>query len=129
MPMTIAMMFIVVSTTFHLPPGLLSALCFTESSHEATTIVLNDGHSHSYGICQIKLETARDMGYEGTAAELMQPKTNIYYAAKYLANRVKAHSGDLTRGVCAYNTGSCHSPSSSGISYVRRVFKAWKERR
>ena len=39
----------------------------------------------NYGLMQIKLATARSMGYTGTAAGLLDADTNMTYAVKYLA--------------------------------------------
>src|SRR5262245_54514165 len=37
----------------------------------------------NYGLMQIKLPTARSMGYTGTAAGLLDADTNMTYAVKY----------------------------------------------
>jgi len=39
----------------------------------------------NYGLMQIKLQTARSMGYTGNAAGLLDANTNMTYAVKYLA--------------------------------------------
>lgn len=41
--------------------------------------------SSSFGLMQILLQTARELGFEGNAEELYDPKTNIYYGCKKLA--------------------------------------------
>lgn len=129
---TIAMMFVSASTTFHLPPGLLSALCFAESSHRVHITHHDDGGSDSLGICQIKLETAQDLGFTGTRESLMQPKTNIHYAAKYLSKQFHRYHGALYKSVAAYNSGSYRAnelglPKNS--KYVNNVLVAWKSNR
>src|SRR4051794_919928 len=37
----------------------------------------------NYGIMQIRLGTARGLGYTGSAAGLLDPNTNMTYAMKY----------------------------------------------
>ena len=44
----------------------------------------------NYGLMQIKLATARAMGYSGTAAGLLDADTNMTYAVKYLAGAYHA---------------------------------------
>lgn len=93
---------------------------------------VNDGNSHSYGICQVKLETARQMGYKGTVAGLMAPRTNVYYAAAYLSSRLKVNRGDVVCGVSAYNAGTYRGDKNGAprnITYVRDVLTAWAERK
>ena len=48
---------------------------------------------------QIKLATARGLGYTGDAAGLRDPNTNLTYAVKYLAGAYHAANGDHDRAV------------------------------
>ena len=48
---------------------------------------------------QIKLATARGLGYTGDAAGLRDPNTNLTYAVKYLAGAYRAANGDHDRAV------------------------------
>lgn len=130
--LTIAMMFVSASQTFNLPPGLLSALCFAESSHRVHITHHDDGGSDSLGICQIKLSTAKGLGFEGTRENLMRPKTNIHYAAKYLSKQFKKYHGALYKSIASYNSGT-YRPNELGLpknaKYVNNVLRAWKEQR
>lgn len=103
-------------------PSLISALCYVESTHNVQAYVKHDGNSPSYGICQIKLATARDMGFVGTSDELMDPNTNALYAAKYLAWQKQRH-GTWERAVSSYNAGR---PVRSNAAYVRRVMTHYR---
>ena len=91
----------------------------------------------NYGLMQIKLGTARAMGYQGTAAGLLDPDTNMTYAVKYLAGAYHTAGGNADRTVHYYAAGyyfaakSRHrkdsdnpletfasaAPTSSGIPY------------
>jgi soluble lytic murein transglycosylase-like protein len=126
------LLFVSATVTYDLPPGLLSALCWTESKHDIHAIHHDDGNSDSLGICQIKLKTARMMGFKGTAEDLMDPKENISYAAKYLKAQLRRYSLDSPKAVAAYNLGTFRKGSTrfaSNQKYVDKVFMAWAARK
>jgi soluble lytic murein transglycosylase-like protein len=52
----------------------------------------------NYGLMQIKLQTARSMGYTGNAAGLLDANTNMTYAVKYLAGAYRLAKGNHGRG-------------------------------
>ena len=56
----------------------------------------------NYGLMQIKLGTARSMGYRGTAAGLLDADTNMTYAVKYLAGAYHVADGNPNRAVHYY---------------------------
>lgn len=121
-------MFSFVSQTFSLPPGLLQSLCFVESGYNPNAINQFDGGSPSVGVCQMKLTTARTLGFKGSEAELRKPKVNIYYAGKYLSKQINRYGGNVHKGVAAYNSGS-HKVNKQGLTvnrlYVGKVLIAW----
>lgn len=57
------------------------------------------------GMMQIKLATARGLGYTGTAEGLLDPQTNLTWAVKYLAGAWKVAKGDANRAVHYYAAG------------------------
>lgn len=59
----------------------------------------------NYGIMQIRLQTARSLGYTGTAQGLLDPETNMTYAVKYLAGAYQAAGGNADRAVHYYAAG------------------------
>lgn len=59
----------------------------------------------NYGIMQIRLQTARGLGYTGTAQGLLDPETNMTYAVKYLAGAYQAAGGNADRAVHYYAAG------------------------
>jgi len=67
--MDLLTLFTAVSMQLILPQGLLSSLCYVESTHKVTAIAYNDGKTHSYGVCQIKYTTAQQMGFKGSEKE------------------------------------------------------------
>lgn len=129
---TLLLTFVSATTTFDLPKGLLSALCYVESHHSPTAMHMDDGGSPSIGVCQLKLNTARLMGFKGTVEQLKNPKINIYYAAKYLKYQLSRYQNNTTKAVAAYNTGTYKTKPNGLVvntRYVAMVQKAWKEKR
>lgn len=117
---TLILVFATVTSTFDLPSGLLSALCYVESGHNVKAVSENDGGTKSHGVCQIKLGMARAMGFKGTGATLREPTNNIYYAGKLLDYQIK-RCGSIAKGVRAYNSGSCTKGSRSYVIKVTRA--------
>lgn len=127
---TLLTLFALTTTTFNLPTGLLSALCYVESGHHVGAYLANDGGSPSHGVCQVKLETARLMGFRGTPAKLKQPKVNIYYAGKYLAYQMVRYNHDSRKAIAAYNAGTFKVNRKGQVcnrKYLGKVMIAWAE--
>lgn len=117
-------LFMTISIQYSLPSGLLEAVCFVESNHKVNAVHKDDGGANSLGVCQIKLNTAKDLGFKGTEKQLMNPKTNIKYAAKYLRHQLNRYKGSITKAVIAYNLG--HASGLTTTKYQRKVFKKWR---
>lgn len=113
--------FLIASLLTGVDPTLLSAICYVESKHDAGAYVAMDGTSPSYGICQIKLNTARHMGFVGSASELMHPTTNAVYAAKYLQWQKRRYK-DQMKAISAFNCGhACNNKS-----YIQKVMQQYR---
>ena len=54
---------------------------------------------------QIKLATARLMGYRGSKQQLYDPETNIKYGMKYLGKAHKLSGGKTCGTILRYNAG------------------------
>lgn len=102
------------------PYRLLLAICTVESSLNPKAVHLHDGDGTSYGLCQIKEATARDMGFEAKTKILMDIHVNAYYAAKYLAHQMEKYEDDWIRAIAGYNRGSSHFHVSNQ-EYVNKV--------
>jgi soluble lytic murein transglycosylase-like protein len=70
----------------------------------------------NYGLMQIKLGTARAMGYRGNAAGLLDADTNMTYAVKYLAGAYHAADGNANRAVHYYAAGYYYAAKSKGLA-------------
>jgi soluble lytic murein transglycosylase-like protein len=69
----------------------------------------------NYGLMQIKLGTARSMGYQGDAAGLLDATTNMTYAVKYLAGAYHAAGGNSDRAVHYYAAGYYYAAKRKGL--------------
>ena len=119
----LSLFFHMASSSFNLPDGLINSVCWVESRHNVGAIHHHDGNGDSIGLCQIKLSTARGVGFTGTADQLMDPMVNTYYAAAYLRHQIDRYK-DVTAGLVAYNQGSIKESTST--SYSDSVKREWR---
>ena len=70
----------------------------------------------NYGLMQIRLGTARAMGFSGSAAELLDPQINMTYAVRYLAGAYRAAGGNENRAVALYASGYYYQAKAQGSS-------------
>ena len=70
----------------------------------------------NYGLMQIRLGTARAMGYTGSAAGLLDAQTNMTYAVRYLAGAYRAAGGNESRAVALYASGYYAIAKRQGFS-------------
>ena len=82
------------------PQALVHRVMMRESRGNAR--IVSRGN---YGLMQIRLQTARGMGYNGSADGLLDPNTNLTYAVKYLAGALRAAGGNHDRAIHYYTTG------------------------
>ena len=59
----------------------------------------------NYGLMQIRLGTARAMGYTGNPQGLLDPETNMTYAVKYLAGAYRTAGCNADRAITNYQHG------------------------
>lgn len=93
-------------------PQLLIAICMTETNLKNVDNP-KDGVTPSYGVCQVKLETAQFMGkvhkkphiVEFTSDDMQDVKKNVKVAALYVKYQIERYDGDLCKAVAAYNAG------------------------
>lgn len=117
-------LFLFASLQHGLPDRLLSSLCYVESKHDVSAYHEDDGKGNSVGICQVKLSTARMLGFKGTEKQLMVPQTNIVYAARYLRHQMDRYDGNITYAIISYNQGSRKSLTKT--NYSCKVIKRWQ---
>jgi soluble lytic murein transglycosylase-like protein len=93
------------------PVSLVHRVIMRESRYNARAV-----SKGNYGIMQIRLGTARAMGYTGSAAGLLNPETNMTYAVKYLAGAYKAAGGSEGGAVANYARGYYAQAKRRGVS-------------
>ncbi len=82
------------------PEHLIRRVIKIESRGNASAV-----HAGNYGLMQIRLGTARGLGYSGDAQGLLDADTNMTYAVKYLAGAYRAAGCDADRAVHYYQRG------------------------
>jgi soluble lytic murein transglycosylase-like protein len=94
-----------------IPASLVHRVIMRESGYNPRAV-----SKGNYGMMQIKLGTARAMGYTGSAAGLLDPEVNMTYAVKYLAGAYKAAGGSEGGAVANYARGYYAQAKRRGVS-------------
>ena len=97
------------------PVELVHRVIVRESRYNPTLV----GRGGTIGLMQIKLATARGLGYTGTAAGLRDPETNLTYAVKYLAGAYRAAGGNHNRAVAYYAGGYYYAAKRQRLAHAR----------
>lgn len=72
----------------------------------------NRGH---WGLMQIKHQTARGMGYRGSASGLLDAETNLIYSVKYLRGAYLVAGGDERQADRLYQSGYYYHAKRAGL--------------
>lgn len=94
-----------------LPVELVHRVIMRESRYNPRAV-----SKGNYGMMQIRLGTARAMGYRGGVEGLLDADTNMTYAAKYLAGAYRAAGGNHDRAVMNYARGYYYEAKRQGFS-------------
>jgi soluble lytic murein transglycosylase-like protein len=108
------------------PEALVHRVIIRESRYQPHLI----GHGGTIGLMQIKLATARGLGYTGDAAGLRDPETNLTYGVKYLAGAYHAANGDHSRAIHYYAGGYYYVAKQQRLEMARQgqtMTQAWLE--
>jgi hypothetical protein len=79
------------------------------------------GRGGTIGLMQIKLPTARGLGYTGDAEGLRDPNTNLTYGVKYLAGAYRAANGDHDRAVHYFAAGYYYAAKQQRLFEKERL--------
>ena len=85
----------------NVPEALVHRVIVRESRYRPDIV----GRGGTIGLMQIKLATARGLGYTGDAAGLRDPDTNLAYGIKYLAGAWRAANSNHARAMHYYASG------------------------
>ena len=110
------------------PEALVHRVIRRESRYQPGLV----GRGGTIGLMQIKLATARGLGYTGDAAGLRDPDTNLTYAVKYLAGAYHAANGDHDRAVRYFAGGYYYAAKQQRRQAVQQASfeasdQAWLE--
>ena len=97
------------------PEALVHRVIVRESGYRPGLV----GRGGAIGMMQIKLATARGLGYTGDAAGLRDPNTNLTYAVKYLAGAYRAAKGDYDRAVHYFAAGYYYVAKRQRLEHSR----------
>jgi soluble lytic murein transglycosylase-like protein len=96
----------------NVPEALVHRVILRESRYQPNLV----GRCGCIGLMQIKLATARGLGYTGTADGLLDPNTNMTYAVKYLAGAYRTAGGNADRAVGYYASGYYYAAKRQRLS-------------
>jgi soluble lytic murein transglycosylase-like protein len=98
-----------------LPEALVHRVIVRESRYQPHLV----GRGGTIGLMQIKLATARGLGYTGSAEGLRDPDTNLTYAVKYLAGAYRAANGDHARAMHYYASGYYQAAKRQRLAHTK----------
>lgn len=98
------------AAAYNVPESLIRRVIHRESRGNPRAV-----SKGNYGLMQIRLGTARAMGYRGSAAGLLDADTNMTYAVKYLAGAWRVAGGNADRAVRNYAGGYYYSAKAKGM--------------
>lgn len=102
----------------NVPVSLAHAVIRVESNYNPGM----RGSAGEIGLMQVKLQTARGMGYRGSAKALYDPSVNIKYGMMYLGQARQLAGGDLCQTILKYNGGHGATRMSRGpLRYCGKV--------
>lgn len=117
-------------------PRLVGAIVSIESGFNKKAIRYESNvDDYSVGLMQVRVATARMMGFTGTRNTLMLPWVNLKYGIGYLKTRLKTYPYGMD-GIVAYNQGkpiwsheSNHYvfPDGTPQKYAELVHKKYKK--
>lgn len=115
-----------------LPEALGLAIARQESAFKAGARTVTGGDARrggSYGLCQMSLMTARDLGYLGPPEGLLNPQLNARLAAEHCKRLATVYKSFWPDVAAAYNSGRslAYSPKTTRLTYVPNVMKYMAE--
>jgi soluble lytic murein transglycosylase-like protein len=113
-----------VATKVGIKPILLLSICNVETKLNNVNNY-KDNNGTSYGIAQIKLNTARDIDPSIDALALSMPESNLFVAAKHLKKLSKKYKTD-EEVIAAYNAGGVYYKNGTLVNkkYVDKVMRS-----
>jgi hypothetical protein len=98
------------------PEALVHRLIVRESKYNPALI----GHGGTIGLMQLKLATAKGVGYTGDADGLRDPETNLIWGVKYLAGAYRAAGGDYDRAIRYFAGGYYYVAKQQRLDHLKQ---------
>ncbi|HEX9859410.1 MAG TPA: lytic transglycosylase domain-containing protein [Paracoccaceae bacterium] len=98
------------SAEYQVPAGLVHRVVQRESGYRPEA-----RNGPYYGLMQILPQTARTMGYHGSAQGLLNAETNLKYGVKYLRGAWLLSNGSHDRAVMWYAKGYYYEAKRRGM--------------
>ena len=99
------------ASAYGVPESLVRRVIHIESKGNPRVI-----SAGNYGLMQIRLGTAKAMGYSGDAQGLLDADTNMTYAVRYLAGAYRAAGGNQEQAIRNYQRGFYDKAKAQGFS-------------
>jgi len=104
---------------YDVPESLIHRSILRESGYNALAHV-----GPYWGLMQIRLDTARGMGFRGSARDLLDADTNLKYAVAYLANAYVVADRNPDRAIRLYASGYFYEARRKGLLDQLKTAKA-----
>ena len=115
-----------ISCRYHVDPRLVVSVIETESRFRRYAMRIEKDGNTSLGLMQVKVRTARWLGFRKPARTLYLPWINLFYGVRYLAMNIRRYR-DVWDGVSAYNAGrSLWKRRIHGYKNGRYVASVWR---
>jgi soluble lytic murein transglycosylase-like protein len=95
---------------YKVPESLVHAVVQRKSKYDPSL-----KHGPFWGLMQIRHDTARSMGYTGTANGLLDPETKLTSAVACLANAFRVAGGDPQRAIRLYANSYYYEAKRQGL--------------
>lgn len=98
------------ATLYDVPEHLVHHVVRRESNYNPTAV-----HKGNWGLMQIRYNTAKGMGYDGSPTGLLDAETNLKYAVKYLRGAWVVADKDAKKADWLYRTGYYFQAKKKGL--------------
>ena len=98
------------ANAYDVPESLIHRSILRESGYNPTAHV-----GPYWGLMQIRLDTARGLGFRGPARDLLDADTNLKYAVAYLSNAYVVAGRNPDRALRLYASGYFYEARRKGV--------------
>lgn len=100
---------------YNVPESLVHRVVQRESTYNPSAY-----NSGNYGLMQIRLGTAKGLGFKGTSKDLFDAETNLKYAVKYLRGALLVADNNHDQAIRLYARGYYYDAKRKGMLHVLR---------